>query len=69
MAPEILMSKEYNYKADFWSLGVIIYQLYFKTIPFKGKNDKEILYNIQKNIKPSLPNLFYINNERKEYFE
>ena len=50
MAPEILMSKEYNYKADFWSLGVIIYQLYFKTILFKGKNDREILYNIQKNV-------------------
>ena len=69
MAPEILMSKEYNYKADFWSLGVIIYQLYFKTIPFKGKNDREILYNIQKNVKPNLPNLFHVSNDKKEYFE
>ena len=63
------MSKEYNYKADFCFFVVIIYQLYFKTIPFKGKNDREILYNIQKNVKPNLPNLFHVSNDKKEYFE
>jgi len=34
MAPEILSGKEYNNKCDLWSLGVIIYQLYTKRLPY-----------------------------------
>ena len=30
MAPEVLNEEDYNYKCDLWSLGVIIYQLFFK---------------------------------------
>ena len=29
-------------KADLWSLGVIIYILYFGNFPYEGKNAKEI---------------------------
>ena len=44
-APEIIMKKVnmYNEKSDLWSLGVMIYTLYFKEYPYKGENDKEML--------------------------
>ena len=53
-APEILLGEisgkeiseeELNLKyqkADLWSLGVIIYILYFGNFPYEGKNAKEI---------------------------
>ena len=43
MAPEILMGKKYNNKCDLWSLGVIIYQLIYKKLPFFGRTEKELL--------------------------
>ena len=46
MAPEILSGKEYNNKCDLWSLGVIIYQLYTKKLPYSGALDNEILKQI-----------------------
>ena len=39
MAPEILKEEEYNYKCDLWSIGIIIYQLYFGNLPYFGDNE------------------------------
>ena len=39
MAPEVLNCEDYNYKCDLWSLGVIIYQLFFKEYPYKGESE------------------------------
>ena len=47
MAPEILEGKPYNNKCDLWSLGIIIYYLYFQELPYKG----EMIIGISKNIK------------------
>ena len=47
MAPEILENKEYNYKIDLWSLGIVIYQMCFNDYPFKGKNLNEIKKSIE----------------------
>jgi serine/threonine-protein kinase ULK/ATG1 len=49
-APEILNGENYDSKSDLWSLGVIIYQLYFKKLPYIG-NTATALYNIIKNDK------------------
>jgi len=49
MAPEMLMNQTYTNKADIWSLGVVFYEMLFGTFPFIGKNDKEILTNIETN--------------------
>lgn len=46
MAPEILEKRSYTYKADIWSLGVLIYELYTGFPPFTGKNKKELKQNI-----------------------
>ena len=38
-----------NQKADIWSLGIIIYILYFGKFPFMGNKANEVLNNIKKN--------------------
>jgi serine/threonine protein kinase len=55
MAPEILMNKKYNTKADLWSLGIIIYQLLFKKFPFKARNERELLSIIMKSNSINIP--------------
>ena len=47
MAPEIMMDKPYNEKSDLWSIGIMMYQLHFKEVPYTGFNEKQILYKIQ----------------------
>ena len=39
MAPEIIKGEEYNYKCDLWSIGIIIYKLYFGKFPYNGMNE------------------------------
>ena len=46
MAPEILSNKYYNFKADLWSIGVIIYQLLFKELPYLALNEAKVLEKI-----------------------
>lgn len=43
MAPEVMMKKNYCKKADIWSLGIIMYQLLYKKLPFNAKNESELL--------------------------
>ena len=47
MAPEILKNEKYDNKCDIWSLGVIIYQLYFKKYPYLGNVESAILKQIR----------------------
>ena len=51
MAPEILKKKEYNYKCDLWSVGIIIYNLVFGKLPFSGETEIALsnLINMFKN--------------------
>ena len=39
MAPEVFLGKKYNNKADLWSIGVIIYFMYFNEYPFQNSNE------------------------------
>ena len=47
MAPEILQNKEYNYKCDLWSIGIIIYRLFFGKSPFTGETESALISNIE----------------------
>ena len=55
-APEIALGN-YTAKADLWSIGVIIYQLLFKQLPFFNvKNRRQLDEAIQTWTKVELPN-------------
>ena len=48
MAPEILEGQTYyTYKCDLWSLGIVIYELFFKERPYMGQNEIALLANIK----------------------
>jgi serine/threonine protein kinase len=46
MAPEVLNEEKFDYECDLWSLGVIIYMLYFKNYPYLGMNEIALLNQI-----------------------
>ena len=56
MAPEIMMNQPYNDKSDLWSIGVMMYQLHYKEIPYPGFNEKAILDKICRNCPRKHPN-------------
>eukprot|EP00794_Sanderia_malayensis_P014204 gene14204-15686_t len=57
MAPEVIMSKAYDAKADLWSLGTIIYQCLTGKAPFQASNPQNLrkLYETSKTLVPSIP--------------
>ena len=48
-APELLAGEPYDNKVDLWSIGVILYSLYYNEYPFNGNNQIEIFNHIQNN--------------------
>ena len=45
MAPEILMEQNFDLKCDLWSLGIIIYILYFRKHPYPMAKSEFALIN------------------------
>ena len=74
MSPDVLAlgsgdsDKTYSTSSDLWSLGIITFELLTGTLPFQGKDIKEISNNIKKGsysisseIKPSIEIISFIN--------
>ena len=70
LAPEVLLKENQTYCTDYFSLGIIIYELIFLQRPFEGRTKQELADNIiYKDInltKEQLPNN-YINSESSNY--
>ena len=47
ISPEILNDEKDLSKSDLWSLGIIIYYMYFKKYPYNGKNEFVLFENIK----------------------
>ena len=45
-APELLRGEKYTNKVDLWSIGIMLYRLFFGEYPYKGKTQVAIYNNI-----------------------
>ncbi|MEE6469498.1 hypothetical protein FKM82_008656 [Ascaphus truei] len=57
MAPEVIMSQNYDARADLWSIGTVIYQCLVGKPPFQANSpqDLRLFYEKNKNLVPSIP--------------
>ena len=46
-SPEILNGEKCIDKCDLWSIGILIYSLYFRELPFEGNDKKELIEDIK----------------------
>jgi p70 ribosomal S6 kinase len=63
MAPEVLNSQQYNKSVDYWSLGVLMYDMLTGKPPFRGANYQKIMESILHK-KPAYPK--YITPQAKD---
>ncbi|KAJ3318507.1 Ribosomal protein S6 kinase beta-1 [Boothiomyces sp. JEL0866] len=54
MAPEIIQEQPYGKVVDYWSLGIMLYDMLTGSPPFTGSNRKKIMENVLKK-KPNFP--------------
>jgi len=46
MAPEIINKQDYSIKSDLWSVGIIIYQMFYGKVPFDVSNFVQLIKKI-----------------------
>lgn len=46
IAPEVLMKKPYDKDVDWWSMGILMYELLFNKPPFNSRQNKELFRKI-----------------------
>jgi serine/threonine protein kinase len=56
MAPEILLRKKYDVKCDVWSLGIMLYQILFKQLPYNISKFGKGILALKKAIELTEPN-------------
>ena len=58
MAPEVILRKGYGVAADYWSLGIVLFELLFERVPFADEEeDPMIIYEIILTSKLKYPRL------------
>ncbi|XP_051888172.1 LOW QUALITY PROTEIN: serine/threonine-protein kinase ULK1 [Pristis pectinata] len=57
MAPEVIMSQNYDAKADLWSIGTIVYQCLTGKAPFQANSPQNLrlFYEKNKTLVPNIP--------------
>ncbi|KAJ3069589.1 hypothetical protein HDU98_007360 [Podochytrium sp. JEL0797] len=46
IAPEVIRGTGHTSAVDFWTLGILMYEMMFATTPFKGSNRNATFYNV-----------------------
>ncbi|XP_036197608.1 protein kinase C theta type isoform X1 [Myotis myotis] len=47
IAPEILLGQKYNHSVDWWSFGVLLYEMLIGQSPFHGQDEEELFHSIR----------------------
>ncbi|XP_055002657.1 protein kinase C theta type [Sorex araneus] len=47
IAPEILLGQKYNHSVDWWSFGVLVYEMLMGQSPFHGQDEEELFHSIR----------------------
>ncbi|XP_047439653.1 protein kinase C delta type-like [Mugil cephalus] len=66
IAPEILMGQKYTFSVDWWSFGVLVYEMLIGQSPFQGDDEDELFESIRTDI-PHYPR--WITKESKSLLE
>ena len=56
-SPELILNQNYDFKVDIWALGISLYYIIYKTLPFEGGSKEEIKKAIVNN------NVIFYENE------
>ena len=59
---QIIKREKYDFSVDWWSLGILTYELLTGTVPFYGNNDRELYLAILKK-EPTYPS--YLSDPAK----
>ncbi|OHS97803.1 RAC family serine/threonine-protein kinase like protein [Tritrichomonas foetus] len=49
MAPEVIINKGYGFEVDWWAVGILAYEMCYKSTPFKSFNRDYVYHAIVKN--------------------
>ena len=65
LPPEVVQGKAFGYSADWWQLGIVVWEMIEKACPFADVTVQKVYYNInnrvlQKPRKMSIPISFYM---------
>jgi serine/threonine protein kinase len=47
LSPEVIKKDFYDQKADWWSVGILLYEMIFGIPPFYSRNEEQLFYKIQ----------------------
>ena len=68
-APELIKHVPYDFKVDVWAIGVTIYYLVYKELPYEKGSKEEIKYGIVQDPVPFRKNNFIINPNLNNYYD
>jgi serine/threonine protein kinase len=63
LAPEVLFREGHGKTVDWWTLGAIIYEMYFGCSPFYSQKRNEVIENIK------YANLTFSENKQSKDFQ
>ncbi|XP_072238811.1 protein kinase C delta type-like [Leuresthes tenuis] len=66
IAPEILLGQKYTFSVDWWSFGVLVYEMLIGQSPFQGDDEDELFESIRSDV-PHYPR--WITKESKNLLE
>lgn len=62
MAPEILMKRKYDSRADLWSVGIILYEIIFGKTPFNTSSIVKLAAEIRSDHEIKIPSTYKISS-------